>query len=415
MECHKRWESRQRIDLELLKRRTHLAHQAATAVVTIEAEIMIISMVMMASISTVSSQSSLFFISTNDVSLATGTIDNFSHGFHVSVDALDHLQNNTYRSLFPDLTTLGLGDDFLYKMETVPISPLESPELERYPTPMVQTEASQFQAEDSRSSGSALMPPTGSKSHDCFREAYDILGSLSFHSLDNARPVSQSSSGSIPKIASNSDPIPLDHVLHLNREASERLSCLLSCSCAKSPHVALLCASIISRILLLYQQAADGTQISSQSSTTMALDAASQQISLAGPSLSNGSISRGGSLKWSSKAASIFSTGGTEVTPTLTQSTKLTVAPTKMAIGTFSVDDLRIQTALKTQLISGEMRRAGCLIDHVFLYGSDGQCSPEEYDLGGISSLYQNLHSWLRGEHSRMVNMMRSKLRDLNT
>ena len=118
---------------------------------------------------------------------------------------------------------------------------------------------------------------------------------------------------------------------------------------------------------------------------------------------------------WSSPAASTFSTGGALSTPTLTQSTGLAVAPARMAIGTFNVDDLCVQTALKIQLLLGEMRRAGRLIGQFTSHNSGGQCLTDEYTFGDVNSLYQILDSWLRGEHSRIANMMRSKLGELNT
>ncbi|OCK73541.1 hypothetical protein K432DRAFT_364753 [Lepidopterella palustris CBS 459.81] len=329
------------------------------------------------------------------------TNNGYPNGFSTNVHSLDALCSDLFGPLLPDFTSLEFYDGLSSNIETGPISTLGSPQLESYSTPAAQTEASQTQFDESRSFDSALLPPSGSRDHDCFREAYDILGSLSFHSLNDAHSISQSPPVSASTTASTSHSAPLDHVLRLNREASERLGHLLTCSCARSPHLTLLHASIISRVLIWYQQAAGCTQSAPWSPTAITLDTASHQVSLTGFSPGSGSGSGGGFSTWSSTAASTFNTGGAKNTPTLTQSPGLAVAPAKIAIGTFNVDDLRMQTALEIQLLLGEVRRASRLID--------------QFTSGGGNSLYQSLDSWLRGEHSRIANIMRSKLRELNT
>jgi hypothetical protein len=79
--------------------------------------------------------------------------------------------------------------------------------------------------------------------HDCPREAYDILGTLtSPHAL-----------AEIPKDAAKTTVLThLDFVLQNNKCAIVRLNKLLGCECTKSPHLAMLYASIISRILIWY-------------------------------------------------------------------------------------------------------------------------------------------------------------------
>jgi len=345
--------------------------------------------------------------SVNNVPSAWGAVDGYPNNLMTSVDAPGGFHSDLFGPSFHDLTSLEFGGNLL--------STLASPELEGYSTPTAQTKASQSEVDESMYFDSTLMPPAGSKGHDCSREAYDILGSLSFLKLDKAHSISQSSPGSVSTTASTANRVPLDHVLCLNREASERLGHLLTCSCAGYPHLALLYASIISRVLFWYQQAAGCTPSASWNPAAITLDTASHHVSLTESSPSSGSGSGGGSSTWSSKVASTFGTGGATNTPTLTRSTGLAVTPATMAIGTFNVDDLRVQTALKIQLLSGEMRRAGRLIDQFASHNSGGQSLADEYNFSGVNSLYQSLSSWLRGEHSRIANMMRSNLRELNT
>lgn len=344
------------------------------------------------------------FQSINNVPSDWSAVDGYTNSFMTNVDA-----PNTFHSDL-NFTSLEFGDEIL--------STLASPDLERYPTPAAQTKASQTQVDERVHFDSTLKSPAGRKSHDCSREAYDILGSLSFLTLNKAHSMSQSSLGSTSMTSSDANQVPLDHVLCLNREASERLGRLLNCSCARSPHLALLYASIISRVLIWYQQAAGYAHKVSCNSTAMTVDTAPHYVSLNGSSTVSSPRSRsesgGGSSTWSSTTASTFSTGGSTSTPTSTRSTELAVTPATMAIGTFNVDDLRVQTALKIQVLSSEMARAGRLIDQFTAHISSGQYLTDEYSFGGADNLYQGLDSWLRSENSRIANMMKSKLRELN-
>jgi hypothetical protein len=204
--------------------------------------------------------------------------------------------------------------------------------------------------------------------HDCSRGAHEILRNLSF--LNVSKSESTPSSGAPSTAAASSsergaiaNQVPLDDVLRLNYEARERLSALLACSCAKSSDLALVHAAIISRVLMWYQKAAGGTQGASGS------DGAVQDDTL----------------------------------------NMLAVTPVKMAIGTFEVDDVRIQTAWKMQLLSGEMKRAGRLIDQFLAPNSGGEAG-----VNSVDGLYRSLHAWLSAEHSRIMHQMTLKLQELN-
>ena len=342
-------------------------------------------------------------------------VDGHPDSMTTSVSTLDATQNDLFGPLVPDFTSLEFGDGLFSNMETATISTLTTPESENYSTPATKTDVSQTQVDESRYLDTALQPPLSSKGHDCFREAYDILGSLAFHSINNAHSIPEpSSSGSTSTTASAANRVPFDQVLRLNREASERLGHLLNCSCAAFPQLTMLYASIISQVLIWYQQAAECAQNPSWNPAAMKLDTLSHPVSLTGSSPNSASGSATGSSTWSSTAASPFSTDSAKSTRPLGQFTGLAVVPAKMAVGTFDVDDLRVQTALKIQLLSGEIKRAGRLIDQ-FASHNSGQCMNDEHTFGGISSLYQSLDSWLRDEHSRIANMMRSKLRELNS
>ncbi|KAJ6092094.1 hypothetical protein N7467_004063 [Penicillium canescens] len=245
---------------------------------------------------------------------------------------------------------------------------------------------------------------SGCRDHDCSQEVCKILGRLSDVNLMKGYSTA-SGTATI---------VPLDHMLRLNREASEQLRQLLRCPCAKSPNLVLLYASNISRVLLWYRQAAACTQSPSWRPASLMPDSPSQNASPAASSPDYSSVSGAGSTKWSSTGTnSTFNTGGKPTTGAT--HSEMSVATSKMVIGTFDVDDLRVQTALTIQLLLGEMRRASQLIDQfVASHGAGHQCREDEPNFRDLDSLYQSLDTWLRDEHSRIANWMKSKLRGLN-
>lgn len=329
-------------------------------------------------------------------------MDSYPNRFPTSIDSLDIIPSDLLGHVPPNFRSVHLVDYVNSEIASGSMSILGSPTFESYLTPGMQTEASQAQSDDSGPLNSVSIPPEGGQPHDCFLEAHNILGSLSSYSLNNGHPVPQSLSGTVSTAVDTGQHIPLDRVLSINREAGERLSGLLACSCATSPYLALLCASIISRILILYQQAAAFTQGPPSNPAALTLETTSSHM----PSASSGSGFRtGSSSAWSSTPTSAT---------TSTHFNGLAVAPAKIAIGTFNVDDLAVQTALKIQMLSGEVRRAGHLIDRFALRESSDHSLGNEVAFGGTTDLFQSLKSWLRGEHSRITHMMRFKLRELN-
>lgn len=225
--------------------------------------------------------------------------------------------------------------------------------------------------------------PDDANDHDCQRKSLDILESISVHNIGKAETDERilPPTGFALKTETTVNGVPLDLVLQLNREATERLVILVSCPCARIPSVALLYASIISQILAWYEQAACCTQLSSLSSR---------------PSTAVGSISTSSD---SSKGASL---------PPM-QPTEISVAPSRMMVGKFSVDDPRLQTMINIHLLSGEMKRVKDVIDQVGL--QTGCSNPAMSQNGG---LHLNLNSWLKQDYLRILHMMQSELRELS-
>ncbi len=339
------------------------------------------------------------FSSVNNVPFAWGAGDSYKNSLMTSADASDAMQNDLLGSSISDFTSLDFDDYMLdTNFQTVPISALGTPEFEGYSTSAAETTASQTQIDENVIFDSASMPSAGSWGHDCSREAYDILGSLSLLNPNMAYCIPGSASSSASTTASTTHRVPFDQILRLNRESRERLGRLLTCYCARWPHQALLYASIISLILTWYEEAAGCTQKVSWSPGATAADIVSRNKS---PS--------GSQSPWSTTALCTVNTGSPS-TPPHTGATALAVAPTHMAMGSFNIDDQQVQAALRIQLLLGESRRTGSLID---LYGSSSEI--DEFTLSGVDSLYKNLSSWLKKENSRIAEVMRSRLKEAST
>lgn len=228
----------------------------------------------------------------------------------------------------------------------------------------------------------------GGTNHNCYQEAHEMLGSLLLSdSTWNGRRASleeNSPGGGLYNFCHKSHgAMTLDQLLLLNGKAVERLSSLLACPCATSPHLMMLYTSIISAILSRYQSAAGSA--SCMPCPTWDL-LAFQRVSSRAEGINN-SVQLGGPM----------------------------VSPARISIGAFSVDDPKLQSALNVRLLASEVMRVTGLIDQIASYHSGGS-----YMCGGTSGdqmdgMYQSFATWLRGEHSRVTDVIRNKLRELES
>ncbi|KAK5306863.1 hypothetical protein LTR99_002555 [Exophiala xenobiotica] len=278
-----------------------------------------------------------------------------------------------------DTTTMNIdGQNQAGSALLIPLSFDEWPQLDMLD---VQLSASGFQPPVSFNTTSPSSNSHSHKSHSCPRESYEILADLICPSPSLHAP------------AANADPVSaqLDHVLHFNRNAIDRLSRLLKCPCAISGHRVMVHASIISRILIWYQQAAGWSSNSTRSTWTSTSASA------------DSSTSRNTSPSSPLGAMAATGTGATSL-PTLTQSTGFAVAQVPVTVGTFSVEDQNLQAAFRDQLVLSELKKAASLID---LFASQDSA---ESGVSGVASLCSYLGAWLRSEHSKIVRILSSRV-----
>lgn len=269
--------------------------------------------------------------------------------------------------------------------------------------------------------------------HNCTLAAHKILERLSPNYMSSTSTASSSyatsgssvgSSASRPATATtHSRSVTLDHVLHLNRDAINGLNSLLNCNCKRSASLVLLYTSIVSRILAWYQHAVDSlTSIrnpdlpSRRSSSSTCFSMWNKDY----PTLNNDQISPNYAHSTTSDKYKMLPNDGNG---NYNGDGRLVVAPTKVAAGAFNVDDMVVQAALNIHLLSGEMRRVGRLIDRFTppevsfngyhpqpMAGNAGFGSSER----GINDLTRSLDQWLKGEHSRLTNVIKIKIHELN-
>lgn len=210
-------------------------------------------------------------------------------------------------------------------------------------------------------------------SHNCHKLAYSTLESLSFRqeslALSKGEPLTQT----------------MDKVLNRNKQAVASMHQLLQCSCSKSPHLAMLYASITSKILMWYQLAAGCTKPTTSWDYFAALGGVAAQPT---PPLSA-----------SSSPSMAFVQPGS---PIITQTNQFVVTPMQFSVGAFSVDDESAQEALRRQLLLSELKKAGNLIDLLSIQGQD------ELATGEVNDIYSALGTWLKCELNRTISFLRS-------
>jgi hypothetical protein len=339
--------------------------------------------------------------SINDLHSTWGSVDEDFTNVLTNANMLDALAN--FSSM--DSGDWAWTDDDLLSthLESEPFSTFSWPEFDTSPSQGAAPQLPQLKE------GSPFMPQDDSCQPDCkcVREAYDILGNLSFMNPNKT----QSAITSAPSAAATpANQFPLDYILHVNRECSERLGRLLTCACAGCPHVASLHASIISRILNWYYREAGCSKSNLPNATGLPVDTAMRSAVLPTGSL-DGALCGSPSSPWSSSTSASASISGSSSMSGMSGMSARNLNSTQMAMGCFHIDDERVQAALRIQLLLGEMKRVGCLVD---IFASRSSRATDESASGSVDTLYKSLGSWLAREHSSIVEMMRFRLREVS-
>lgn len=252
---------------------------------------------------------------------------------------------------------------------------------------------------------SAMRPIQGSIASPATATAPSMLPSVRPYCTQEAKDIMRQLYCANPS-TSVSDGVParsldLDSVLTRNRDVVSHLARLLKCPCARSPHTAMLYASVISRVLLWYRQA-----VVSVSEGTAA-------ISPLPPNTPTQTVQE--------ETVSPFSSSSTLKTfglATTEDNRGVSVLSTPVMVGTFQSNDKSLQTAMTNCLLLSELRKAGDLIDAFSSLGTSSldlqtaaDACPTARDFNSSvvdPSLFASLGAWLRAEHGRIVRMAKS-------
>lgn len=304
------------------------------------------------------------------------SVESYCHNLMAGANTPETMSTDLFRSSLPDLTSLDFGDALLSNhLETGPIPAMQSSEIDSCSNTAAHANVSQINVDEGLLINDILVPPSESSSHDCCREAYDVLGKLSFLQQNETEPFPRAAQGTASASEQTGRCVPFDQILRLNRESRDRLGQLLTCPCAKSPHLALLYASIIALVLRLYQEAVGCTQGEGWSPPDASADMVRRSASC------SESIS-GLQSPWSN------TTAGGMSTPALAGAAAHGVAPAQMAMGSFNIDDQQVQTALTIQLLLGEIRRTGSLIES---FSSRSSEDIDDFSFSSVNGLYKSL------------------------
>lgn len=234
-------------------------------------------------------------------------------------------------------------------------------------------------------------------SHHCQKLAYATLDSLSLKQQD--------STGRGEHLVQT-----MDKVLNRNKQAVDNMRQLLACPCSRSPHLAMLYASITSKILMWYQLAAGCARPTATTTATWdsfpPLGSGSHHQHHPTPPLSASS----------SPAATSVTPAASPVAAAHQAHLKsggaggFVVTPIQVSAGAFSVDDEAAQEALRTQLLLSELKKAGNLIDLLCMQGGGGGRAGETaaVPVGEGTDIYSALGTWLKCELNRTVGSLQS-------
>lgn len=233
-------------------------------------------------------------------------------------------------------------------------------------------------------------------SHHCQKLAYATLDSLSLKQQDGA--------------ARGEHLVQtMDKVLNRNKQAVDNMRQLLACPCSRSPHLAMLYASITSKILMWYQLAAGCARPTA--TTTATWDSF--------PPLGTSHHQPTPPLSASSSPAATSVTPAASPVAAARQAHhqggggggggRFVVTPIQVSAGAFSVDDEAAQEALRTQLLLSELKKAGNLIDLLCMQGGGGRAGETAAaPVGEGTDIYSALGTWLKSELNRTVGSLQS-------
>jgi hypothetical protein len=178
--------------------------------------------------------------------------------------------------------------------------------------------------------------------------------------------------------------VEMSRVLEANKTALQCVSDFLKRDCAQSmPHLTMLYATIIARVLLWYQDAAGlGNLFKSRNCDPSNADPTAGGITP--PS----DTSRGPMANPTSKC--------------------FTIQAQSFSVGDYNVDEPCMQLVFRIQLLFHEVRKAGVVIDELLALAADDRVAV------GDQAMYSALGVWLKSEHEKTLKFFQDAIRRMN-
>lgn len=349
---------------------------------------------------------------------------------HGTVDPLDLTFSASDYSTFSEWIQ---PDDLMHTPESQPASDADSaahmPASHRLPTSFSSSSLESFPPGETAAAANTNTnnnpPPSllqADSSHHCQKLAYATLDSLGVRQDGGPEQQQQQQT--------------MDKVLNRNKQAVDNMRQLLACPCSRSPHLAMLYASITSKILMWYQLAAGcASRPTAAATTTATWDSFPPLDGNSGSNSCCGGVGVGattGHYSHSQPTPPLSASSSPVASPVTAQAQAqiqaqvqvqqqqhkgFVVTPMQFSVGAFSVDDEAAQEALRTQLLLSELRKAGHLIDLLCMQGGrPGESAAAAAGVGAagaapggeVNDIYSALGTWLKCELNRTVGSLQS-------
>jgi hypothetical protein len=179
--------------------------------------------------------------------------------------------------------------------------------------------------------------------------------------------------------------IEMSRVLEANKAALQCVSTFLKKDSARHmPHLTMLYANVIARVLMWYQDAAGfGDLFKSRNR-----DSSNAEPMTTGDITPPSDTTRGPTASY--------------------KTTCFEIQAQSFTVGSFNVDEPCMQLAFRNQLLCHEVRKAGPVIDELAALAVDQRVAKSD------RAMYSALGLWLKGEHEKTLTVFKDAIRHMN-
>ncbi|PVI01692.1 hypothetical protein DM02DRAFT_727749 [Periconia macrospinosa] len=267
--------------------------------------------------------------------------------------------------------------------------------------------------EEEEAGGFPNHPPTlplhPAKDHECYHEPNRVLQSLTIRHPDYGDKATGRPGVNV---------LPLPQILHANKAAIASFHRFLACGCSKGhPALVMLHASLVSRVLFFYREAAgfvvsegrsdgynNGDQYTHNNNTNHSLNHNPNNNTNLPSSSSSSSTTTNNSP---SPPQNPSTTTPTASPPPPPRQSCFIITDPPFKIGTFDIEHPDIQTAFRNQLIASEVRKLLPIVAGFVALERDETAKRSAVDGEDHRGLYGDVGRWLEGEYRRTVEVFR--------